>query len=940
MELNRNVGNNKSCLIFQQKDMKRIYKNSILYFLIFYVVFNLSGIIASAQSSSPLASEFPTRNNYIYELNISKAKINSKTTRIVKKENKPYLEWIILKDDIDERTNDETENDPDAVFHLNVPVSGIYTINTHVIREGEVKTGSKVETRFIKIQIDNQRTTKRIVSDAYNYTNHSLGRFQLTGKEQELKIWLPKGILLGTVEIESYIPVTIPPEAKNYIPKILPPAGRPRLWADKDILPTIQQRLTKGENLSVWIKLKEKALKPFYFEFNSTREMTQNAALEQSVQEKAFYYLMTGNLEIGNEAVRLILDYLSVLEFGNVKSGDITRDIGRAIYTTALVYDWCYNIILEEEKKRLCSEMMRLAEDMEIGWPPFKESIVSGHASEAQVNRDLLAMSIAIYDEDPEPYRYTSFLILEKLVPMRTFEYQSPRHSQGVDYGAYRHGWEMHAAWLFYRMSGMRIFDDNIMSLVKYWLYMRLPDGDMLRDGDMFSKSGSYWKNPQTMLLDYSYANDPIIKAEFGRQGYLPDNPILFLLLNDPDLKPTYNMNSLPLSMDFGPVLGGLVARTGWNMNEHSNDVIAEIKGGGYHFGNHQHADAGAIQLYYRGLQICDLGLYVAYGIPYDYNFNKRSIAHSMMLVIDPEEEFFRKAKNDGGTKFNQRVPETPLEVMSDPWFDNGTVVYSDFGPSTQKPLYSCFKVDLTGAYTNKVSNYTRSFCFLNLDRDNIPAIIILSDDIRTSKAEFNKFWKINTLKKPLLSDSSVILRNHKTGLVGKTHVNMLRPLPENLNLEISNRKDLENILGVQDRISSGSPEANGYQITISPKNKELHHRFLTVFQMTSDDTKPLPVKLQENDDKYILYFSDRIVCMSSGSQLIQFPFSMTVPNDFEHQILLTDLKPGFWNICSSDKKVNLNFKIESGKNTCFFRASKGLYFISPGRSYNNRRIK
>ncbi|SCD19147.1 hypothetical protein PSM36_0313 [Proteiniphilum saccharofermentans] len=916
--------------------MKGMLKNYILYCLITYIVFSSLSIDILAQSSFPLASESSKKNGYISVLDVSKAKINNKTTKIVKRESDLHLNWVILKDDVVEKVHDQTDTDPDAIFHIEIPMSGIYTISTSVIRDEEIEVGSKVETRFAKIQIDNERITKRIISDEYNYTNHSLGRFQLKGGKQVLKVWLPKGILLGAVEIESYIPLTIPPGVANYHPKIVPPTSRPRLWVDKDILPVIQKRLTKGENLSVWKNLKEKVLIPFPFEFNPTREIAQNPVLERVVQEKAFYYLMTGNLKIGNEAVRLILDYLSVLEFGNVKSGDITRDIGRAIYTTALVYDWCYDIIHEGDRKILYSEMMRLADNMEIGWPPFKESIVSGHASEAQVNRDLLAMSIAIYDEDPEPYRYTSYLILEELVPMRSFEYQSPRHSQGVDYGAYRHGWEMHAAWLFYRMAGMRVFDDNIMGLTNYWLYMRLPDGEMLRDGDMFSKSGVYWKNPQTMLLDYSYANDPIIKAEFERQGGLPDNPVLFLLLNDPDLEPEYDISSLPLSIDFGSVLGGLIARTGWNMNDNSNDVVAEIKGGGYHFGNHQHADAGAIQLYYRGLQICDLGLYVAYGIPYDYNFNKRSIAHSMMLVIDPKEEIYRRAKNDGGTKFNQRVPETPQEVMSDPWFDNGRVIYSDFGPSLQKPLYSCFKVDLTGAYTSKVSNYTRSFCFFNLDRDDTPAVIILSDDISTSKAEFDKFWKINTLEKPFLSDSSIVLRNQKKGVVGKTHVKMLRPLPENLKLEISHRKDPENILGTMDRISSDSPEANGYQIIFFPENEEKRHRFLTIFQMTSDDTPPLPINLQEDNDKYILRLSDRILCMSSGSQLIQSPFSMTVSDDSEYQILLTDLKPGFWNIYSPDKNINLNFKVEQGKNTCFFSASKGLYYISPGRSYNN----
>ena len=94
-------------------------------------------------------------------------------------------------------------------------------------------------------------------------------------------------------------------------------------------------------------------------------------------------------------------------------------------------------------------------------------------------------------------------------------------------------------------------------------------------------------------LLCYAYANDPIIKWDFQRQGGLPGDPLLVLLLNDPDLKPADGLHSLPLTMDFGPVLGSMVARTGWNMGKNASDVVVEMKGGGYHFGNHQHFRRG-----------------------------------------------------------------------------------------------------------------------------------------------------------------------------------------------------------------------------------------------------------------------------------------------------------------------------------------------------------
>src|SRR5690606_9175271 len=242
--------------------------------------------------------------------------------------------------------------------------------------------------------------------------------------------------------------------------------------------------------------------------------------------------------------------------------------------------------------------------------------------------------------------------------PMRKFEYQSPRHNQGVGYGAYRFGWEMHAVWMFYRMTGQEVFDDNIKDLSKFWQYMRTPNGQMLRDGDGFSAGSPgkpyYWSSPQTMFLSYAYAKDPILKADFERQGGLPNNPVLFLLLNDPTMKAEPSWESLPLTIDFGPVLGSMIARTGWEINDKSSDVVAEIKGGGYHFGNHQHADAGSIQIYYRGFQLGDIGVYKFYGTPYDMGFNKRSISHSMMLAVDPKEEFVRSEANDGGIRLNQ----------------------------------------------------------------------------------------------------------------------------------------------------------------------------------------------------------------------------------------------------------------------------------------------
>ena len=448
-----------------------------------------------------------------FRMAVEQAELNPQTAEIVADERLAGNQGITLKSAA-EASVDGDRDQPDISFHFKAPEAGTHVIHTYAVVD-EVgaalmeKAAGEYDSLFMKMQIDDRRPTRRVVYVPWNRPSQETGKFQFSGEDQQLRLWLPRGVRLGYVELRSYTPPAVPEAAQKYEPKIVPPASRPRLWLTQETLPSVKQRLTVGENAKAWDQLTASAKKPFVFEFSPDEEVPLNDKLEQALEAKAFYYLMSGDAAVGRESVQLAVDYLSRVEFGNVL--DVTREMGRAIYTGSLVYDWCYDLLSEAEKATLRDGLMRLAGDMECGWPPFRQSVINGHGNEAQINRDLLAMSIALYSDDSQPYQYTSYIILEQLVPMRKFEYQSPRHNQGVSYAAYRFGWEMHAAWLFYRMSGQKVFDKNIEGLGKYWQYMRLPDGQLLRDGDGLPagrpNTFSYWSSPQTMLLIWASTN-------------------------------------------------------------------------------------------------------------------------------------------------------------------------------------------------------------------------------------------------------------------------------------------------------------------------------------------------------------------------------------------------------------------------------------------------
>jgi heparin/heparan-sulfate lyase len=826
----------------------------------------------------------------------------------------------------------------DVTFTARIPATGRYVLLTYTTVDEAAAARmraarSKHDSIHAALRIGDRPPVRRVVYLPWEdepVCRERAGIFDLEAGDREIAFWLPAGVRLDRILLSPYKPPAIPPEAAAYQPPILPPPTHPRLWVDAASLARIRANLDHPENKPHWDRVRAAAAKPFAFKPPAEGEIAYNTPLEQAALAKAFCRLAAGDDKAGREAADLMLAYLPRVEFGNLL--DITREVGAAIYAAACVYDWCHDLLTPDERATLRRHMIRLAESMECGWPPFRQSIVNGHGNEAQINRDLLAMSIAVHDDDPDPYRYCAWHVLEQLVPLRRFEYQSPRHNQGINYGAYRFAWEMHAAWLMRRMCGREVFDPNIKGVPNYWIHMRLPDGELLRDGDGVP-SRRPWRHPDTFLLAGAYSGDPRVKGEWVRQGGLRDsNPLLVLLLNDPVVAAVTNLDVLPHTFDFGSVLGGMVARTGWTMGTNSPEVVAEIRGGGHHFGNHQHADAGSFQIYYRGLQAARLAQYKFYGTPYDMNFGKRSIAQNMVLVVDPAERFLRTKTNDGGSRFLQSYPRTPRQAVEDPLFDYGRVVACSHGPSSTAPAFSYFSADLRAAYSDKMAGYVRQFCVLNLGRPGNPAVIIVRDDVESAKPEFRKFWQVNTLRPPQTTPSGVRLWNVEGGVTGRLDVAVLEPAADARTVEILDGEAAYSVFGMPfTPPAPDAPEAHGTRVMVSPRTARSRDRFLVVMQPCDDD--PLQIVHENGDGVVSLRLADRIAALAAGRDLVASPFEITVPADgTTYRVLCAGLKAGKWKATSPGQPDRV-FAVAPGKHTLFLESAGARLRIAPAES-------
>lgn len=199
-----------------------------------------------------------------------------------------------------------------------------------------------------------------------------------------------------------------------------------------------------------------------------------NIAVRDAIEAKALTYLFYGDKMLGTDAVKAVLHYFATLKIDERKP-DVTREIGRAIVTGAIVYDWCYPLLSPQQKNKLIVRMETLATTMEIEWPQIKGSSIDSHTVEAQLSRDMLSLGIAVYDEKPEIYKRIAGRIFSEFIPPRHFYYPAAYHHQGSAYGAYRFNWEMFATFIFDRMGYPNIYGIDQAKVPYYFIYARRP---------------------------------------------------------------------------------------------------------------------------------------------------------------------------------------------------------------------------------------------------------------------------------------------------------------------------------------------------------------------------------------------------------------------------------------------------------------------------------
>lgn len=728
----------------------------------------------------------------------------------------------------------------------------------------------------------------------------------------------------------------------------IPPSVHPRLYLRSSDIPELRERLKNPEIQKTIAKIKklavdrtpeEEAKAP---DRSGFRYYAENRGVTSRVQLEAMDYLLNKKKSVARKAIVAMLDTLRNTNYG--KKGDLSRASGQMLMCGAMVYDWCYDQMKDSEKKAYINEFVRISKTMECGYPPKNTEPIAGHSSEWMVMRDMLSAAIAIYDEFPEMYNNVMTMLCRDYIPVRNYVYAGHNYHQGTSYANVRFSNDLFSLWILDKMGAGAVYDPAQQFVMYDFLYRRRPDGMVLPAGDVNPGIGGSYGLPA--MLAYSYYKDPYLAYEYKRNTKIDNHCLIFdVLWRDYTIEPK-SPETLPLTKYSGTPYGWMIARTGWD----KNSVIAEMKINEHFVGNHQHMDGGAFQIYYKGPLAIDAGAYHGtsggYNSAHNKNFFKRTVAHNSLLVFDPNEKFAswnyggtdktEFADNDGG----QRMPGDRWEtcrsfadLLSDE-YTTGQVLAHGIGGDYMAPEYSYLSGDITKAYSDKVKEVKRSFVFLNLKSEKVPAAMVVFDKVVSKNPEFKKHWLLHSIEEPQVSENGIIIKRTKDGDFGMLSNTVLLPAKENLDIQVIGGKGKEfwvNGTNYANAPQAGRPdprnERGEWRVEVSPSAPANEDYFLNVIQVADNNCNELhKASLLKGENLVGAVIADRIVTFSKDGETINGKAEMDVQGNGIFKFVMTNMKPGTWQV-KKDGKIFIPYKwVGTEDGVLSFEGGSGHY--------------
>jgi len=304
---------------------------------------------------------------------------------------------------------------------------------------------------------------------------------------------------------------------------------------------------------------------------------------------------------------------------------------------------------------------------------------------------------------------------------------------------------------------------------------------------------------------------------------------------------PKRDFKKLPLS-HCSRGAGFVYARSSWD-----EDATYLFFKCGDRFTAHQHLDVNHFVIYKHAELAGDGGYYDEFGTLHDVNYHLRTIAHSTLLVLDPEERWpairaGQVTANDGGQHHSWKHHNGAAVDPADWLQQKEQMDIADLLACEEHGDYLYLAGNATRAYSRKkLSLFTRQIVFLR------PNTFIIFDRVTATQPQFKKTWLLQAMRTPEKSGDQLVITNGQ----GRLFVQSL--LPGKPEVRLVSGDDLYKIDGrayLPRRTIGAAPEC---RIEISPTVAATEDVFLHVLTAANAETNSVPLAHAERQGADVL---------------------------------------------------------------------------------------
>ena len=669
---------------------------------------------------------------------------------------------------------------------------------------------------------------------------------------------------------------------------------------------------------------------------------------------KALGYKLYGDESYAYQSIYALKNFFLTLDAKSFPF-DQYRAFGYMMFLAGCVYDWCYELLTDEDKAQIIAAVEHncaAGENckgvrFEIGFPPSRQGSVSGHGSEYQLLRDYLSFSIAIYDENPTWWKYVGARFYNDYVQSRNTYYKSGISQQGTGYSPFRFTADTFSAWIIKTATDIDPYIGMARAARAFFGFEYAPgyiypDGDgpnlqtMSKLRDLALIAGYLYDDAGLVAQGEALLGDEAIKE--ANQGL---NLVSYVIFRGKGTKPSRNRHDgMELIQYNGWPLGQYITRERW---DDANVASTFMRIRERSTANHEHRDAGHFQIYYKGMLSNDGGVYDYYGNDHWKYMHTASIAHNCPVIYNPAHRKTNKW-HSGAQRYYIKESSNLQHWLTCPDYDIGVLTghesaYRDMAKET--PHYAYLAGDIAKAYEADTASYVgRRMLTVYTGNPDFPMALFVYDDIESVDPSFRKAFvlQIASPDAPKISGGKIVTENDEGRLVMASLSNDVRirgiggrVYDEDGNY-ISEKSKNYWIAGKQCETVNKKDDGHWGRVEISHVGNDSTAEFLNLLYVTDKGSKKIAPKTARIDADGITgaIFGRTVALFATSRDRRACEINATVAGPKgKLEYFVSGVSGGAWSVSVDGKECGRYVATEEG-GLLTFTAPAGMISLTP----------